>query len=217
MEAYRQLYGGGCSLWRKLYVHARAYSSHRLSFTTLFSYDSNPLIFVGTNGLGNRQVVFGFDVHESDIALSSDFVILMRNLIEYSFPSVMEKTDYTVGDEVTVNVVANAENIKAIAPSGKEVYAVSDGSFATFIADEVGTYTVSMNVSGVNRTYRVFAAAHPEESTPHVSEESFALSGERDVQYRDGVYDPTVILFVTLALLFLADWGVYCYEKYQLR
>ena len=33
----------------------------------------------------------------------------------------------------------------------------------------------------------------------------------------DGIYDPILWLFIALALVFLADWGVYCYEKHQLR
>ena len=84
---------------------------------TLYSYDSNPLIFAGTNGTGNRQVVFGFDLHNSDFALTTDFVILMRNLLEYSFPDVIDSSDYVAGEEVLVNITSTMESVKAIAPS----------------------------------------------------------------------------------------------------
>ena len=43
------------------------------------------------------------------------------------------------------------------------------------------------------------------------------LSGERVDIGTDGEFDPLMLLFACLALLFIADWGVYCYEKYQLR
>ena len=33
----------------------------------------------------------------------------------------------------------------------------------------------------------------------------------------DGRYDMMTALFIAIAFLFLADWTVYCYEKYQLR
>ena len=33
----------------------------------------------------------------------------------------------------------------------------------------------------------------------------------------DGRYDPLTLLFVLAALLFTAEWMVYCYDKYQLR
>ena len=193
------------------------YSGMYLKFNTLFSYDSNPLIFAGTNGKGYRQVVIGFDIHESDIALSPDFVLLMGNLLDYSFPNVMDKTDYTVGEDAVVNVVAGAEGIKAHSPSGREIYAESDGSVATFPLDEIGTYTVEIRISGADVSYSIYSGAHPDESVPTVREDSFSLSGERTYEKRDGEYDPTVILFICLALLFIADWGLFCYEKYQLR
>ncbi len=193
------------------------YSGMYLNFATLFSYDSNPLIFAGTNGLGNRQVVVGFDIHQSNIALTADFVVLLGNLLDYSFPNIIDEVNYTVGEEAIVNVVANAENIKAIAPSGKEVYAESDGSIATFKLSEVGSYDVSMDIAGVKTVYKIYSSAHPDESVPSVEEEEFSLSGEKQEVKRDGEFDPTMILFICLAVLFIADWGVYCYEKYQLR
>ena len=193
------------------------YSGMYLNFNTLFTYDSNPLIFAGTNGIGYRQVVFGFNIHESDIALSTDFIMLMRNLLEYSFPDILDDTVFTVGEEVAVNVIAGAENIKAFAPSGKEIYAENDGSVARFKLDEIGTYTVSATVSGEERKYNIYSGAHPDESSPTVTEESFALSGEQTFETRDGRYDPSIILYICLAVLFIADWGVFCYEKYQLR
>jgi len=194
------------------------YSGMYLKFHTLFSYDSNPLIFVGENGLGNRQVVFGFDLHESDFALSTDFVILARNLLEYSFPNVIEQTDYTVGDEALINLVANAENLKAISPSGKDLYIdTENGSSVALALDEVGTYVVSLTLAGQPTQFRLYSSAAREESLPVTEEPDFSLSGERVAANRDGKLDPLPLLLILLAVIFIADWGVYCYEKYQLR
>jgi len=204
----------GKDLYFREYVK---YSGMYLDFSTLFSYDSHPLIFTGANGLGNRQVVFGFDLHNSNLPLKTDFIALMKNLLAYSFPDVLEKTNYTVGDEVIVNVLPNADAIKAFAPSGKEVYMSSDGVYATLGLNEIGTYTVTMRLSGTETSYKIYSGAHPDESEPNGAGEDFSLSGERTHEKRDGVYDPTMLLFVCIAVLFIADWGVYCYEKYQLR
>ncbi len=204
----------GDEIYIKNYVK---YSGMYLNFYTLFTYDSNPMIFAGANGLGNRQVVFAFDVHESDIALSTDFVMLIANLVEYSFPDVIDSSDYVAGDEVVVNVSSTMENVKAIAPSGDEVYMESDGTTATLTLSEVGTYKVVVTEGGRNVEYSVYAAAPISESAPTVTEEDFSLSGEREYVKIDGKYDPSTLLFVIFVLLFIADWGVYCYEKYQLR
>ena len=204
----------GGEIYIKNYVK---YSGMYLNFHTLFTYDSNPMIFAGANGLGNRQVVFAFDVHESDIALSTDFVMLIGNLVEYSFPDVIDSSDYVAGEEVLVNITSTMESVKAIAPSGEEVYMESDGTTATLKLSEVGTYRVIVTEGGRNNEYPVYAAAPLSESVPVVSEGDFSLSGEREDRKIDGKYDPATLLFVMLVLLFLADWGVYCYEKYQLR
>ncbi|MBQ4585344.1 MAG: VWA domain-containing protein [Clostridia bacterium] len=193
------------------------YSGMYLSFHTLYSYDSNPLIFAGTNGTGNRQVVFGFDLHNSDFALTTDFVILMRNLLEYSFPDVIDKTNYIVGEDAIVNIVTNATNFKAQSPSGKDIYIETDGTTATIALNEVGTYTITMTVANKETSYKLYSCAHPNESTPAVNELDFSLAGEATYERIDGEYDPIVLLFVLLALLFIADWGVYLYDKYQLR
>ncbi|MBQ7761609.1 MAG: VWA domain-containing protein [Clostridia bacterium] len=193
------------------------YSGMYLSFHTLFSYDSNPLIFAGTNGTGNRQVVFGFDLHNSDFALTTDFVILMRNLLEYSFPDVIDKTNYIVGENALVNIVTNATNFKAQSPSGKDIYIETDGATATIALDEVGTYTVFMTVASNETSYKLYSCAHPDESTPAINEADFSLAGQATYERIDGEYDPLVLLFVLLAILFIVDWGVYLYDKYQLR
>ena len=193
------------------------YSGMYLKFYTLYTYNSYPVIFAGANGLGNRQVVFGFDLHESDIALSSDFVILLRNLLDYSFPDIIDKTDYTVGEDALVNVKTGAENLTAISPSGEEIYLESDGVTATLALNEIGTYTISMTVAGVDESCRIFSAASPAESEPNVMEDAFVIEGERSDEKGDGQFDAMTVLFIILGVLILADWGVYCYEKYQLR
>ena len=55
------------------------------------------------------------------------------------------------------------------------------------------------------------------ERIPAVKSEAFSLVGEAGNEKRDGVYDDLMILFILLALIFAADWMVYCYEQYQLR
>ena len=215
-SSVRKLLSGvdGGEIYVKSYVR---YSGMYLPYHTLFSHGANPLVFAGANGLGNRQVVIGFDLHESDVALTADFIMLMRNLLDYSFPDVLDGTSYTVGEDVYVNVTSGMENLKAISPSGKEIYVDTDGTLGAFALDEVGTYTVRMTLGGTESSYPVFSAAHSGESIPDAEAESFTVTGERGNERGDGKFDPMNILFIVIAVLFIADWGVYCYEKYQLR
>ena len=193
------------------------YSGMYTKFTTLFSYDSNPLLFAGVNALGNRQVVFAFDLHKAHFSLSIDKSLLIANLLAYSCPDALDRTDYICGEEVNVNITSNVKNLKAISPDGEEIYIDTSTDIGVLRLDKAGTYTITMIVSGEEKSYKLYSSAPAEESDPAPVGISFALVGEQKFEKTDGEYDPIVILFVCLALLFIADWMVYCYEKYQLR
>ncbi len=193
------------------------YSGMYTKFTTLFSYDSNPLIFAGVNALGNREVVIGFDLHKADFSLSTDFVPLLGNLLAYSCPDVLDKTGYTAGEDVGINITANVTNVKGISPDGEEIYVDAKTDLGVLHLDKVGTYTVRVSTRNTTEEYRLYSGAPEEESDPAPEGVSFSLSGEQEFLKTDGEYDPIVIIFVLLALAVCADWMVYCYEKYQLR
>lgn len=204
----------GSNLYISEYVK---YSGFYTRYETLFSYDNYPLIFTSINETGNRQVVIGFDVYKADFALTPDFVILLGNLVEYCFPDVVDKANYTVGEEALINVLPNAEDIKAFDPTGKELYVDASSATAPLSLTKIGTYTIKMRMSGIETSYMIYSAANQAESAPNQTEENFLLAGELSRDKRDGFFDPVMILFICAAVLFIADWGVYCYEKYQLR
>ena len=193
------------------------YSGMYTQFTTLFSYDSNPVIFAGVNGLGNREVVFGFDLHKSDLPLSSDFAALVSNLLEYSCPDVLQRTDYICGEEAEVNITASIDSIKTISPDGEENYLDLSTDIATIPLDRVGTYTLKVNTAMGERTYYLYSAAPESESHPDEMGLDFSVVGVQTYEKTDGEYDPVALMFILLAAVFCADWMVYCYEKYQLR
>lgn len=212
----RQLLKGveGRSIFISEYVK---YSGMYTQFTTLFSYDSNPLIFAGVNALGNREVVVGFDLHKSDLSLSSDFAPLISNLLEYSCPDIVERTDYVCGEDVNINITANIDSVKAISPDGEEKFIDTSTDIGVLPLDRVGTYTIAVSASGVERIYKIYSSAPAEEGQPGQQGEGFSVSGVQGNEKTDGEYDPLVIMFILLAVIFSADWMVYCYEKYQLR
>lgn len=193
------------------------YSGMYTKFTTLFSYASNPVIMAGVNALGNREVVFAFDLHTSDIALSSDFAPLMSNLLNYSCPDIVDGSEYSCGENVDVNITANMSTVKAISPSGEETYIDTSTDIGSFRLEKVGTYTIEVLSGTEKKNYYVYSCAPEEESEPSTLKASFSLAGEQQYERTDGEYDPLVLLFVLLAVVFAADWMVFCYEKYQLR
>lgn len=63
---------------------------------------------------------------------------------------------------------------------------------------------------------KVFASV-PEEESRSEGGGFMLLSGEKQKGYSDGFYDDILAFLIIIAVLLLADWGVYCYEQYQLR
>ena len=186
-------------------------------FTTLYSYQGNPIIFAGTNNYGNRQVVFALDFHESDIVLSDPYIAIMRNLIKFSFPDIIDSTGYFVGQTLEVNVVANCESIRIETPSNDISYLDTSRAVSEYELTEAGTYTLTVNVAGTQRVFKIYAAIDEAERNPVVTENSIELLGEAGKGGFDGKFDMMMTLFIVMAVLFFADWGVYCYEKHQLR
>ena len=187
------------------------------NFTTLFSYKGNPVVFAGVTEFGNREAVIAFDLHDSNLPLLYDYTVLVQNLLTFSFPDMIERTTYECGESATVNVIANCESIRVESPSGEVTYLDVDGASDSFRLTEVGIYTVNMTVAGSAREFYVWSAMTPSECDPTVTLDTVSLLGQATDGGFDGKFDPMWIIFITLLVIFLADWMVYCYEKYQLR
>ena len=186
--------------------------------TTLLSYKGNPMLFVTATKYGARQVVFAFDLHDSNLPLNPDFIPLMKNLMEYSFPPILEESSYTAGDTLAVNVVAGCTSIEVEAPSHEISYLDTSTVLSEFALSEVGTYKVTMTVAGNKKVFRVYSALSSEESVPLVeTEEERSLNGQATSNGMDGKYDNLFLVFIGLGIIFLLDWAVYCYDRYQLR
>ncbi len=188
------------------------------NFVPVMSVGGDPVICVGLNENNDRQVVFAFELGDSDFALKGDFLILVRNLMNYSFPSVIDATTYNCGDVMNVNVVPGCENIVVTTPSGNSTTLDTVGNDVCEVElNETGTYTLRVKTVGSAETTLYAFAAVPESESRFEDGGALVLSGEREFNYSDGYYDELLAFFILIALLLLADWGIYCYEQYQLR
>ena len=189
------------------------------NFTTLMTCDGNPLLFVGSNAYGQREVVFAFDPKDSaPFILSSSFTSLVTNLLDYSFPSVINSTSYYCGDKMEINVIAGCDEIKIETPLGKTSYPDISEAICEYELTEVGTYKIILTMKDRSVSeYTVYSSLPEDERIPSVQESAFLIQGEAGNEKLDGIYDDLLILFIILVLIAAADYGVYCYEQYQLR
>ncbi len=202
-----------------IYVHSyQKYGALQLSgeFQILYTYKSSPMVFIGKNGYGNREVVFAFDLHKSSFPLTYDYAVLIRNILDYSFPKVFEKYTYDCGETLAMNAAPDCENIEIESPSGKKELKTLN-TIGNYRLAEVGVYTVTMNTKSGSKTYNVYAQLPEAERAPLQTEDAFRINGEPTDGKKDGKYDRLILIFALLSVMFIADWVVYCYDKYQLR
>ena len=186
------------------------------NFTTLFTCDDNPIIFTGVSQYGNREVVFGFDLHNSNLPLSYNYIRLMSNLLDYSFPTVLEKSNYVCGDSALINLLPNTKSIKITSPSNSTRYIDVNSATSSFLLTEIGNYNVSITLENNTVMELNIYSSYPLEENTDTTIDTLKLVGQPENNYSDGRYDNLIVLFILLGLLFVADWMVYCYEQHQL-
>ena len=200
-----------------VYISKYIKCSLHSDFVTIYSYLANPIVFTGVNAYGNREVVFSFNLHDSDFILSIDYPILVRNLLDYSFPELIEGTEYYCGDIAQLNVVSGCESIRVVSPTGEVIYTDTSSTVSELELSEVGEYQITFNVAGSAREISIYSSVPMEERNVSASFDSIAITGEPSDEGTDGKLDTMVALLIMAALIFSAEWMVYCYDKYQLR
>lgn len=187
------------------------------NFTTLLSHEGNPIVFTGLSDSGCREVIFGFDLHDSNFPLLIDYLLLMRNLLDYSFPVILDDSTYVCGDTVTINVISNCDSIRVNSPSGSISYLDVSSEITELTLTEAGTYELVMGFGENEKVFSIYSSLPEEESATYHEITDMSLEGNLQNEYKDGIYDKLIIFFIVLLVIYMADWMVYCYEQYQLR
>ena len=187
------------------------------AYATILYYESYPMVFAGNNENGNRQIVFSFDLHDSNLPLLLDYILLFNNMLTYSLPSICNQDSFMCGDEIKLNVLPNLSEIRINTPSNKSTYLSIEDTVATYMLNEIGTYNIEATINDKIKVYKAYAAFNIGEQNPIIEIDSIELIGEKnDVSY-DSSYDIQWVLFVILLILCLLEWEVYVYEQRKIR
>lgn len=182
-------------------------------FTTILSINKIPLIFAGNNDYGNREVVFSFDFQNTDFPLLYDYIVLMRNFLNYSNPSPLENLFYKVGEDINVNIVNDCSSVKVISPSNNISYLETNFSQTSFSLDEVGTYQFDFLINNEIKTYKIYVEFDSEEGKIFDNQTSIDLINNSNNLKFDGILDNLFIVILLAAILFSIDWMWYSYEQ----
>jgi len=95
-----------------------------------------------------RQVLIGFDLHESDLPLRIAFPILTQNLSEWMLPPSVPSHSFAPDEPVTIVPEPGATSVSVVRPDGSR-RALAIGAIATFAeTDPTGLYTVDQVIAG---------------------------------------------------------------------
>jgi len=186
-------------------------------FTVILKHNNNPVVFTGLNDYGNREVVFAFDLHDSNMAMLVDYLNFVENLLEYSFPTIIESGSIVCGENININVISGCDSISVKTPSGDVKYLDIKNEVCEYKVTEVGCYNITVSLGDEEKVFNVYSSTPEEESIPSMDSTVLSLNGVAEDNYIDGIYDKLIILFIIILIVYAIDWMVYCYEQYQLR
>lgn len=112
----------------------------------LLDSPQTPLVLVREEPF--RQVLFGFDLHESDLPLRVAFPILMENLTEWMLPPRVPTRSFRPAEPVTIVPEAGAQAITVLLPDGSQRALRSTGVSTFADTNSLGLYTVIQTVDG---------------------------------------------------------------------
>ena len=175
------------------------------------SVGQDPVFLTRTMENGTLLCVLLFDLHDANLPLTTDFIYLVRNLMNAAVPPLLDRRIVTVGERVTVNAAPGTEKIRVTSPAGIVTEPETDeGGNVKLRPDEAGLYRV---MCGGEET-GFFAAIPAGESAPGQLDDLTLLPGEsgeeEEAEAASGLW--RIAAAVLLAVL-LTEWGIYIYEQ----
>lgn len=166
---------------------------------------------------GRKTAVLGFDFHDTDFPLQTEFPILIHNLISYCLEQGMTRRSvFQTGDMMTIYSEPQGGDVHLRYPDGEERILTMDGRYSYQISLPLsGIYTVSQTVEDTVRTEQV-AVRFPTQQESYVAEweENHSMEEEHSTEenhsgeYAGGTQLRNLFLLLALILL-CVEWMVY--------
>lgn len=189
--------------------------SGNLLWKNLLFCDDAAVLATRNMGNGLHFTVVSFDLHDSNLPMQQDFVVLMRNLVNYSVPSLLKDTDHIAGSTVSLTVTAAAEELYVQMPDETIKALSTAGDISTLTVKEVGIYTVVMTTADGGEYVDFFVHIPTGESASQTLPElAIALSYDTDTQPEDAISEIWFWLALAMLLVVLAEWRWYYHEQY---
>lgn len=164
---------------------------------------------------GRKVAALGFDLHDSDFPLQTQFPILLYRLLEWYFPANGSGvSQVTAGEQVSLSLLPTTETAAVVTAAGKEVSIAPPFPPRTLTETaEPGLYTLRETDASNNVTETPFGVNAKTEG-----ESDLSLRGEKAEQTKSTTKEiqgsRSILKWVLLLLLavLLIEWRVNCRE-----
>lgn len=190
------------------------------SWESLLSCGEDTVLFTRRENNGMRTAVFAFDLHDSNLPLLSDYVILMKELLAYSVPEILMDTDFSVSETINLTVLPLAEQFYMEYPNKNVVSLSVRKPSIEVVPENVGVYTANQTLSdGTTKSidffvHIPFSEMKDEPAVSSVSLELPSVSDSNAIVAEDGFHEIWIWVLLALLVLILAEWGLYYYEQF---
>ncbi len=161
---------------------------------------------------GRMVAVTGFDLHNTDFPLQTEFPIFMYNLLRETMSArIADKTIYNAGEAVSIQKKGKAEKAVVIKPGGgKGTYSLDKGTAVFTDTLKAGLYNIK---EGGDNVY--FTVSFPEDESDVLKETVITSDNKAAANTSkklSGVISKKMVVLpvlVLLLILLMAEWMVY--------
>ncbi|MDP4179030.1 MAG: VWA domain-containing protein [Bacillota bacterium] len=175
--------------------------------STYMNINGKPAGFIG-DYKGRKIAVLGFDLHNSDFPLISEFPIFMNNLISYYINDMFSgKTSYLCGDQVTVNPLPDALDVNIKTPSGNKDKLQLKYPVKPFEdTSNEGIYTITQKTKD-KTAENLIAINFPSDTESNINHDSKVIENkEASGITKSASFDLQPILIIIIILIMVGEW-----------
>ncbi len=181
-------------------------------FTPILNYGSDPILFVNNSTYGNKQVIFSFDLHDSDLPLLYDYAVLMRNLLDYTMPTFAKTSFFKVGDQIDISVLPSYSSLSVTTPTLEKRFLSLNNHTVLYTLNDVGTYIFSIVANNRIIECKIYSSFDKEEIID--TKANVVLNTNVEIKTKQAMFDNLSIFVVVVGLFLLMEWVVYTREQY---
>ncbi len=173
-----------------------------------------PVCMTGVNDLGMRTTVFSFDLHNSNLPMQTDYVVLMKNIVEASVFDLIPGSDFAVGTNMELAVLPNAQQMYLNLPDGSVLDLTPEGGHCTVALNQIGVHTAVVTTAAGGE-FGDFFVHIPEGENVTVPHGLLSVAPTVDVTGgSDAITELWFYLAAAMLVLLILEWGVYFREQY---